>query len=217
MKDDSKDYAWYLLAGYCMPTLLKMKPASMLRINKKNEKNILRLLDRIETEIRQSGCSYECLFEDSEVLILLIYNAELINRIILNRDNELFLKQWGYDFYENSINRVLGSLKIRLEAYYHRNSTDWKPVSWKLQQADFPHEIGIILGYPLHDVEDFIKYRGKNYILCGYWKVYHNEGEAARIFADYRRVKEYALCMLRKGKTLKEILDSEPCNQQTNL
>jgi hypothetical protein len=216
MKDDHRDYAWYLLAGYCIPTLLKMKPASMFRISKKSIKNICKLLDRIETEIKQYGCRYECLFEDSEVLILLIYNTELLNRIIFSRDNKLFLKRWGYDFYENSISRILSVLKIRFDSYYRRNSADREPEAGKLQKQDFPHEIGIILGYPLSDVEDFIKYQGKNYILCGCWKVYHNVEDAARIFSDYQRVKENALCMLQKGKALRDIINSKPCKQQTN-
>lgn len=38
--------------------------------------------------------------------------------------------------------------------------------------ADFPHEIGVFLGYPLGDVVGFIENRGKNFTCCGCWKSY---------------------------------------------
>lgn len=41
-------------------------------------------------------------------------------------------------------------------------------------QEDFPHEMGILLGYPVEDVEGFIINNGKNELYTGYWKVYDN-------------------------------------------
>lgn len=31
---------------------------------------------------------------------------------------------------------------------------------------DFPHEIGLFLGYPVDDVTGFIQNKGRNYLLC---------------------------------------------------
>lgn len=39
-------------------------------------------------------------------------------------------------------------------------------------EREFPHEIGVFLGYPLEDVVGFIRNRGRNYTCCGYWKAY---------------------------------------------
>ena len=38
--------------------------------------------------------------------------------------------------------------------------------------GDFPHEIGLLLGYPPEDVIGFIENRGQNPLYIGYWKVY---------------------------------------------
>jgi hypothetical protein len=48
---------------------------------------------------------------------------------------------------------------------------------------EFPHEIGIFLGYPPEDVTAFIENDGKNYACRTHWKVYH-EPDAAREICD---------------------------------
>lgn len=44
----------------------------------------------------------------------------------------------------------------------------------------FPHEVGIILGYPLEDVIEFENNQGKNCKYCGLWKSY-SDVETARL------------------------------------
>ena len=55
--------------------------------------------------------------------------------------------------------------------------------------GEFPHEIGLFLGYPLADVIGFIENAGRNCKCNGYWKVYSDECEAARLFAKFRHCK----------------------------
>lgn len=51
----------------------------------------------------------------------------------------------------------------------------------KLQSApDFPHEIGLFLGYPAEDVKGFIENKAACSKCSGCWKVYGDE-QAARI------------------------------------
>jgi hypothetical protein len=55
----------------------------------------------------------------------------------------------------------------------------------------FPHEIGLFLGYPVGDVLGFVEHKGRDYKLCGYWKVY---GDVERAKLCFRR---YDLCRRR--------------------
>lgn len=58
------------------------------------------------------------------------------------------------------------------------------------KMASFPHEIGIYLGYPLADVVEFVRNKGRNYRLNGYWKVYTNVDAARKrflLFEDAQR------------------------------
>ena len=64
--------------------------------------------------------------------------------------------------------------------------------------ADFPHEIGVFLDYPLEDVKGFIANRGANYTCLGCWKAYGNAQEAQRRFSLYRKCKTvYQTCYQR--------------------
>ena len=48
----------------------------------------------------------------------------------------------------------------------------------------FPHEIGVLLGYPAEDVKGFVVNEGKNYLYSGYWKVYGDLSEAKQLFTN---------------------------------
>lgn len=52
--------------------------------------------------------------------------------------------------------------------------------------GDFPHEIGLFLGYPPEDVAGFVRHRGKGCKCVGCWKVYGDEAAARRQFAAFK-------------------------------
>ena len=71
---------------------------------------------------------------------------------------------------------------------------------------EFPHEIGIFLGYPLKDVKCFISYRGGGYRMCGEWKVYHDVVNAQRSFLCYKACREFCQTQLMLGKTFSSLV-----------
>ncbi len=54
-------------------------------------------------------------------------------------------------------------------------------------EADFPHEIGVFLGYPLYDVVGFIENQGRNFTCCGCWKAYGDPDAAQQHFAQLNK------------------------------
>lgn len=56
-----------------------------------------------------------------------------------------------------------------------------------LQKNEFPHEIGVFLGYPLGDIRGFMEHRGANCKCTGHWKVYTDIASAQRTFDRYQR------------------------------
>ena len=84
-------------------------------------------------------------------------------------------------------------------------------LSWRCLYAGedknlpFPHEMGVFLGYPMADVKGFIKYEGKNYLYCGYWKVYENVEERKELFRTYEEIRKVFVEEARKGKNLWQI------------
>ena len=72
-------------------------------------------------------------------------------------------------------------------------------------RKEFPHELGYILEYPLHDVEMFIKNQGQNSLMTGYWKVYDNLEKAKETFKKYDQVREQAIADVMAGKMFYEL------------
>ena len=62
-----------------------------------------------------------------------------------------------------------------------------RELSRRLRRGEeFPHEIGLFLGYPPEDVAGFMEHRGKGFKCAGCWKVYGDEGAARRRFQVYK-------------------------------
>ena len=66
-------------------------------------------------------------------------------------------------------------------------------------EADFPHEIGVFLGYPLTDVVGFIENQGRNFTCCGCWKAYGDPDAAARHFAQLNKCTRVYLRLFHEG------------------
>ena len=67
---------------------------------------------------------------------------------------------------------------------------------------EFPHEIGLFLGYPLGDVIGFVENSGRNCICSGCWKVYQNAAEAIRTFQRFKKCKEVYVRLWSEGKSV---------------
>lgn len=71
--------------------------------------------------------------------------------------------------------------------------------------AEFPHEIGLFLGYPPEDVCSFIENGGNGGKCVGCWKVYGDEEEAQRKFARYKKCTELYCRRWAEGKGLQKL------------
>lgn len=216
-QEDNRDirlgkYVEYLLASYCMPTLLKQKPACLFRANIKNLGNGDHLVKVIEDEIKHFNCETITLYSDDIMLVLLVFHKELLSKTIFKEENRKFLQGAGYSEFSNELEKVLELLKQRYRSFIIKNKANISIMveekvcgekDNKMNEA-FPHEIGIILGYPVMDVEEFIKNKGKNYLLCGYWKVYHDVNHATTMFERFKEAREKALQWILEGKQLRD-------------
>lgn len=71
--------------------------------------------------------------------------------------------------------------------------------------TEFPHEIGLFLGYPLQDVVGFIRHQGKNFCCSGFWKVYHNPEQAQKRFSQFKKCMDVYRKMYQKGVTVTKL------------
>jgi len=134
---------------------------------------------RQEFESR-SGLQMRVLCRCRERMLLYVYHETLLAMQLAQPEIMRFLEQFGYT----------DNMTI-CERLAHLAS--------RMQCGNFPHEIGVFLGYPLADVQGFIANHGKNCLLCGCWKVYSDPESARRTFANYDRCREILCDKLQQG------------------
>lgn len=74
---------------------------------------------------------------------------------------------------------VVASLRERLRAYRSSHAAG-APCKRDCIVCTFPHEVGLLLGYPLEDVRGFIDNGGRGASAVGPWKAYGDVAEARR-------------------------------------
>lgn len=157
------------LVEQCAPTLAGIKPASLFRLGRADTAFIRRLADSWDQRLQPLGIRVLVLKEcfRTNACMIYVYRESGLKEILLDEDKRQFLHQLGYQAGDAA--DVLLQLSQRL-----------------CLEQEFPHEIGIFLGYPLADVIGFIENRGRNFTFCGYWKSYGDPEAAKRCFARYR-------------------------------
>lgn len=184
-------YVVFTFANHCMPTLFKVKPSSLITFHKRYIQSENDFYKSLETEVKKFGCNYELLYIDEAMYYVLVYYEPLLNEVLNRLSNNSILKSNGY--LQNEIHYNIHNFKLRFYRYMTKSI------------LEFPHEVGIFLGYPILDVEDYIKNNGENYVLCGYWKVYHNANEAGETFRQFKELRDMAINLFYSGRDLCEL------------
>ena len=70
---------------------------------------------------------------------------------------------------------------------------------------EFPHEIGLFLGYPPEDVKGFIECGGRNSKACGHWKVYGDVDRAQKQFDRFSKCTDVYLKCLKRGLSIAKL------------
>ncbi len=159
-----------LLIIHCAPTLMGKKCSSLVCL-----KNLDSPYEEELAGLRMKGLSFFFLTNRKGCPLLFLYRREKLEKIIRKAKARKMLRQDGYD--TSSLEGCLRRLGKRMQ-----------------EEEEFPHEIGIFLGYPVEDVKGFIENDGENFILSGPWKVYHNRKKAERTFRIY---SDCTKCLLR--------------------
>ncbi|NLK94370.1 MAG: DUF3793 family protein [Clostridiales bacterium] len=185
---DGKDLIENYLVYNLSTVISKVKPSVTITIHK-NHYTLFEAWKKHGAKfVEELGLEYLDLRDCKRILIVLVYDKQIIEECISYKDNKEFLISIGYPK-ENDPYINLYLLKKRYSIY------------------NCPHEIGIFLGIPIEDVKDFIECGEKKCILCKYWKVYNNYHEAKKIFNRYDKVKKHTVKHLLLGNKTLEVAD----------
>lgn len=176
-----------IMGIHAAPTLAGFKPGSLISFKKKNFENFENLLLAYKKCFACKGISIYILSENFEYAHIFFYREELLKKALENETAKKILLSRGYSLF--SLSFVLAKLKQNF-----------------CEKDDFPHEIGLFLGYPPEDVKGFIEQKGQNFLVSGYWKVYSNEAETKKLFEKYACCTREFCDKLSAGVSFAELL-----------
>lgn len=171
------------LVHHCAPTLAALKPASLFRYLPRAEENPVQQLREWNALLSARGLRIMPLkrCRAPEGYLLYVYRRAELKRRLNEPEMQEFLAREGYTL-SDDCERMLTQLSRRL-----RSGTE------------FPHEIGVFLGYPMEDIVGFIENGGKNYRYCGCWKVYGDVAGAKQLFAQYKKCTQIFTASYARG------------------
>ena len=119
------------------------------------------------------------------------YRPELVEDILAKSEHCEFLAAFGHS--TESVQALMKSMRSRIFAFHAR-------------KAAFPHEIGLVLGYPLADVQGFMN--GQSELFTGAWKVYDNTEETRLRLERLKDAEDQCKHRFYQGESLAQILSS---------
>ena len=173
------------LALQCAPLITGLKISNLLNVAKESEKLVCAFL-------KKSKISYYLLMRTKQKIFFLLFNRIELEKYMAQEEMHEWLRKEGYT--ELGFGKILRTFRNR----YQKHMEEGK---------EFPHEMGIILGYPMEDVKGFVENQGKNFLYSGYWKVYENKQEKILLFQKFEQAKETLIQMLGNGIDMLQIIE----------
>lgn len=177
---------------HCSPTLASLKTASLFTLEYSKREELNGALREWNKSLSDKGVAMLALQEKNNRALIYVFRKTHLKKTLDSPKIIKFLQNGGY----NCANiRNIGSALSVLRSH----------LSKPLKPGEFPHEIGIFLGYPIDDVIGFIENKGQNCKCTGCWKVYCNECEAARTFARYRKCETVYMRLWEQGISVRQL------------
>ncbi|QSX06921.1 DUF3793 family protein [Sedimentibacter sp. zth1] len=157
-----------IIVRHCSPTLAGMKMGNLFTYKFQSEIQLLAELDEWNSIFNKRGIFFVALRKNSGIALIYVYRKKQLEKELGKKEIIRLLEESGY--FTESIEKCLEYLSKKLTI-----------------GNDFPHEIGVFLGYPLRDIKAFIKNKGHGFKFVGCWKVYTDKCEAKKTFEKYKK------------------------------
>ena len=161
---------------HCSPTLASIKTGNLFTYKYESEEELWESVEGFNECVREKGVSLTVLRRSEKKALIYVCRLSSLERDLKN----------GYESTDPAY--ALERLRSRLA-----------------QREDFPHEIGLFLGYPLGDVIGFVKNAGQNCKCVGCWKVYCNECEAVKAVAKFKKCTSVYVRLWSQGRSVRQL------------
>ncbi len=155
------------LVRNCAPTLAGLKTGSLFTCPCPDRKATVHFVQQLNRRLRPKGLLLLPLRFSRQKALLYLFRPGKLKRDLSQDKAKTLLLCHGYEIgnCEKCVARLIQKLR---------------------QTEDFPHEIGLFLGYPPEDVHGFICLGPDLCKCCGCWKVYGDEEAAQKKFAQFK-------------------------------
>lgn len=175
-----------LIVRHCSPTLAGMKTGSLFSCSFSDEKEMRDSVRCWNRMLTKKGLRVLPLrFQNCRALIY-VFRPTRLSQDLRHQTARKLLWERGYD--TELSDRCVVQLMKRLE-----------------ECDEFPHEIGLFLGYPPEDVRGFIENKAEGCKCVGCWKVYGDAEAAQKTFARYKKCTEVYCVQFAKGASVERL------------
>lgn len=174
------------LIAHCSPTLASLKIANLFSYSFETEEELMDSVRYWNVQMEKSGICLRVLRKNNQKALIYVCRKLKLERRLKDAQIIKFLSAYGY--MEMGFDSVIEHLMERLKI-----------------SSEFPHEIGIFLGYPLEDVVGFIHNNGKNFQFSGMWKVYGDKETAEKRFRKYKKCTDIYLRLWNNGRSVRKL------------
>ena len=172
-----------LFIRYCAPTLAGMKTGSMFPCSYNSSEELTNDIRRANLIFVPKGLRVLPLHQKNGRALIYVFRPKSLAEALSDDTAISVLEKRGY--------KNIGVTPCICQLLDHFNKKD-----------EFPHEVGIFLGYPPEDVSGFIENHAHHEKCTGCWKVYGDEDQAKRTFAKYKKCTDVYCNQYKKGKSI---------------
>ncbi len=163
------------------PALCGIKPACLFSMTSKNYASGSEKLHQWQPDFSKDKTFFVPLKKSDGRFLFFVYDRNLLEDVCSNLGNRAYLAEKGYPV-QKGFAALLAELLHRLAV-----------------NKDFPHEVGLFLGYPLEDVRGFESQGAKGSKYSGTWKVYGDLESAVHRMNMYKTCTETCMKWLGDG------------------
>ena len=171
---------------HCSPTLEGIKPGSLFSVKMDSEDEFITQMTQINRQLRPAGVRIIPLRRTNGKALVYVYRVSALKTYFQQKDVAQLLREYGY--HPECPGGCIARLGDKLR-----------------HTREFPHEVGLFLGYPAEDVSGFVRNKACGFKCVGTWKVYGDVAKAQRKFDEFEACTRRCVRKFHSGATLREL------------
>ena len=171
-----------LIVRHCAPTLANLKTGSLFVCPITDRPSFFSSLRSLNELLVPKGLRALPLRIREYSALVYLYRPSRLKKDLENPAAIKILQDYGYSCYGKCLPKLIERVRA---------------------SEEFPHEIGLFLGYPPEDVQGFLDHRPCK--CSGCWKVYGDENKAKKTFDLYKKCERVYCQQLAQGIDIKRL------------